>query len=89
MRLKNLEIKHKQYYSDNPTEAKYNGKVEFFNEKGEALTIVLREEQLAGIVELCSAGIVAAAKEATQSIISTFNPALQIEQASTKDIGNG
>jgi len=85
MKLKNLEIKHRQYYSDKPTEEKYSGKVEFFNEKGEALTIVLREDQLAGIVELCSTGIVSAAKEAAQSIVASIKPALQVTQLDVRN----
>lgn len=80
MKLKCIEIKHKQYYSDKPTEDKYEGKIAFFNEKGEGLQIVLREDQLAGIVEICSAGIVSAAKEAAQSIVASLTPTLQIEQ---------
>ena len=79
MKLKNLNIQHKQYYSSNPTEDKYSGKVEFFNEKGEAITIILRDDQLEGIVELCGSAIVSAAKEAAQSIAASIIPALQIE----------
>src|ERR1700722_17836096 len=89
MKLKNLQIQHKQYYSPAPTEDKYTGKVEFFNEKGEALTIILRDEQLAGIVELCSAGIVSAAKEAAQSIVAAFNPVLQIESVNQDAASKG
>ena len=81
MKLKTIEIKHKQYYQDKPTEDKYEGKVSFFNEKGESLQIVLREDQLAGIVDLCAAGIVQAAKEASQSIVASMTPALQVEQS--------
>jgi hypothetical protein len=81
MKLKSLEIKHQQYYSANPTDGKYAGKIEFFNDQGAALTVVLREDQLAGIVELCSAGIINAAKEAAQAIVATFNPVLQIESS--------
>ena len=83
MKLKVLHIQHKQYYSEKPTEDKYDAKVEFFNEKGEALTIRLREDQLLGIVELCSAGLVKAAQEASQSIIASLNPVLQIESDHT------
>ncbi len=81
MKLRKLEIQHVNYYSDKPSCDKYEGKISFFNEKGEGLTIVLREDQLAGIVEICSAGIVTAAKEAAQGIVSSLNPALQIEQS--------
>lgn len=81
MRLKKLEIQHTEYYASAPTGNKYKGKIEFFNEKGEGLTINLTEEQLAGIVELCAGGIISAAKEAAQSITASINPVLQIEQA--------
>ena len=82
MKLKRLEIRHEQYYAEKPSNDKYTGKVEFFNEKGEAMAINLREDQLAGIVELCSAGIIKVAQEASQSIIASINPALQIESSS-------
>lgn len=80
MKLKSLEIKHINYYSNTPSCDQYNGSVAFFNEKGEGLNIQLREDQLAGIVEICSAGIVSAAKEAAQSIIASLTAAIQIEQ---------
>lgn len=83
MKLKNLQIQHKQYYTANPTEDKYSGKVEFFNEKGEALTIVLRDDQLEEIVELCGSAIISAAKEAAQSIVSSISPARQINSLAT------
>lgn len=79
MKLRALEIKHVNYYSDKPTADRYTGKVSFFNEKGEGLNLILREEQLAGIVDICATGIVKAATEASQSIIASLNPALQIE----------
>ena len=82
MKLRKLEIRHVNYYTDKPTTDRYEGKISFFNEKGEGLTIVLREEQLLGIVELCANGMVTAAKEATQSIVSSLNPLLQIESDS-------
>lgn len=84
MKLRTLEIQHENYYSDKPSTDRYKGKVSFFNEKGEGMTIVLREDQLAGIVEICAGGLVSAAKEAAQSIITSMNPVLQIEQAETK-----
>lgn len=80
MKLKSLSISHHESWRDKPDGDKYNGKVEFFNAKGESLTIQLREDQLAGIVEVCSAGIVQAAQEAAQSIVASLNPVLQIEQ---------
>lgn len=79
MKLKNLQIQHKEYWKESPTIEQYTGKVQFFNIKGEALTIQLREDQLAGIVELCSAVIVKAAQEASQSIVASVNGLLQIE----------
>ena len=79
MKLKALHIQHKQYYASRITDDKYDAKVEFFNDKGEALSICLREDQLLGIVELCSAGLIKAAQEASQSIIASLNPVLQIE----------
>lgn len=79
MKLRTLKIEHTEYYSDKPTGDKYKGTVSFFNEKGESMTITLREDQIAGIVEICAGGIVAAAREGAQSIISSLNPALQIE----------
>ena len=80
MRLKSLNIQHIQYYSDNPDNDKYKGKIEFFGEKGESLGITLSEDQLAGIVELCAGGIVKAAQEAAQAIVTSMKPTLQIEQ---------
>jgi hypothetical protein len=79
MKLRKLEIQHVNYYSDKPTTDRYEGKISFFNEKGEGLTVVLREDQLLGIVELCANGMVKAAQEATQSIVASLNPILQIE----------
>ena len=79
MQLKRLQITHKEYYTDKPQRNEYDGKVEFFNQKGDALTIILTTDQLAGIVEICSGAIVTAAKEAAQSIVASLTPALQIE----------
>lgn len=81
MKLRTLEIKHENYYTDKPSVGRYQGKISFFNEKGEGMTIVLREDQLAGIVEICAEGLVSAAKEAAQSIVTSLNPVLQIEQS--------
>lgn len=81
MQLKELQIRHQQYYSDKPLTDKYEGKVSFFNMKGEAMTVVLREDQLQGILEICGNGLVAAAKEAAHSIVASVNPVLQIEQS--------
>jgi len=81
MKLRELTIKHQQYYADKPTTDKYNGKITFFNEKGEAMTIMLREDQLLGIVELCALSIKQATNEAAQSIISSLDTRLQIEAA--------
>jgi len=78
MRLKKLEIQHTHYYSTNPQGDKYVGKVEFFSAEGNSLTINLREDQLQGIVELCTSSIVKAADEAAQAIKASLNPLLQI-----------
>lgn len=80
MKLKSLEIKHLEYYSEKPSTDRYKGKIEFFNEEGDAMTIALREDQLAGIVELCAGSIVSAAQENAQAIVTSMNPILQIEQ---------
>lgn len=85
MKLKNLQIQHQQYYSSSITQDKYNGKVEFFNEQGAALTIVLRDDQMAGIVEICGEALVKAAKEASQSIITSLTPSPQLEHDQTRD----
>lgn len=79
MKLRDLTIRHDESWRDNPVGDKYNGTVQFFNEKGESLTIKLRDDQLAGIVELCSEAIVKAAQDAAASIVASLNPTLQIE----------
>ena len=79
MKLRTLEIKHEHYYNDQPRTDKYIGKISFFNEKGEGMTIILRDDQLASIVELCADSLVNATKEAAQSIVASLNPTLQIE----------
>ena len=89
MKLKYIEIKHENYYTDKPTTDRYSGKVAFFNEKGEGLNINLREDQLAGIVDICSAGIVKAAQEAAQSIVASMKPEMQIEHNPTRESSNG
>lgn len=81
MRLKELNIQHENYYSDKPSSDRYKGKVSFFNEKGESLGINLREDQIAGIVEICAGGIITSAKEAAQSIVASVTPDLQIEHS--------
>lgn len=83
MKLKLLEIYHTERYHSKPTGDKYTGKVEFFNEKGNGLTITLTEQQLEGIVGICAQAISLAADEAAKSIIASLTPSLQLEQEAT------
>lgn len=79
MKLKHLEIKHKQYYSSKPDKDEYDGSIEFFNQDGHAMKIVLNEEQMAAIVGLAAEAIVDATKMAAQAIVTSFKPHLQVE----------
>ena len=77
MILKNLQIQHKDYWRAEPQQHDYQGKIEFFNQKGEALTIILTEEQLHEVVDICTSAIVKAAQAAADSIKGSFMPMIE------------
>lgn len=68
MKLRKLEIRHKEYYSDNPKSDVLEGTVEFFNDKGQALQIKLEQRHMEGILSLCASALNSAAKEACEAI---------------------
>lgn len=72
-KLKTLEIKHDQYWSDKPEGNKYEGKVSFFDGAGNTVEVKLTQSHMAAITSIVADAVIDGAESVAHDLENMFH----------------